>query len=177
MFVGRHERRKGLRVLLDAFDSLRDPDAVCWIVGGGPETSELQRLHPESQSVKWLGRIDDANLARRLRGAQVACFPSIGGESFGVVLLEAMAARAGVLASDIPGYRTAGEGFARFVTPDDPAALAHALAAALADAASGTGICKPELLDRAAAHAEASSMSAVAARYADLYESLISKGA
>ena len=56
-------------------------------------------------SVEWLGRITEAEKARRFRGATIACFPSTEGESFGVVLLEAMAAGSGVVASDLTGYR------------------------------------------------------------------------
>jgi phosphatidyl-myo-inositol alpha-mannosyltransferase len=173
IFVGRHEKRKGLRVLLDAFERLADTEAVCWVVGRGPETDELKQRYPESRSVRWLGRIDHENLARRLRGADVACFPSISGESFGVVLLEAMAARSAVVASDLPGYRSAGEGFARLVAPGDPVALGTALRVALSDASSGLGLSSPRSLDLASAHAEASSMTAIAARYVSLYESMI----
>jgi phosphatidylinositol alpha-mannosyltransferase len=173
MFVGRHEKRKGLRVLLDALARLADTEVVCWIAGHGPETDELMKRHPESRTVRWLGRIDDKTLARRLRGADVACFPSIGGESFGVVLLEAMAARSAVLASDIPGYRSAADGFARLVSPGDPVALAAALEVTLSDSSSGLGLSSPRSLDLASAHAEASSMPAIATRYVSLYESMI----
>ena len=65
---------------------------------------------------------------RRLAGADVLCAPSLGGESFGMVLLEAMAAGTAVVASDIPGYRDAAGGKARLVPPGDAAALAEALA-------------------------------------------------
>ncbi len=103
----------------------------------------------------------------------MACFPSIGGESFGVVLLEAMAARSVVVASDLPGYHSAAAGYAQLVEPDDPVALARALQVALADVSSGVGLSSRQRLDLASAHAEASSMSAVAARYVSLYESMI----
>jgi phosphatidyl-myo-inositol alpha-mannosyltransferase len=173
MFVGRHEKRKGLRVLLEAFKGLADTEAVCWVAGQGPETDGLKQLYPESHSVRWLGRINNQTLAGRLRGADVACFPSIGGESFGVVLLEAMAARSAVVASDLPGYRSAGEGFARLVAPGDPIALGAALEVALSDATSGLGLSSSRSLDLASAHAETSSMPAIAARYVSLYRSMI----
>ena len=84
---------------------------------------------PAIRRVEWLGRITEAEKAARLRGASVFCAPALGGESFGVVLLEAMAAGTAVVASDIPGYRNvAAPGRdAVLVPPDDPSALAAAL--------------------------------------------------
>ena len=89
VFVGRHEPRKGLGVLLDAWADL-DRDAVLWVVSDGPQTAELRAR--DVAGVEWLGRIDDAEKIARLKGADVFCAPSLRGESFGVVLIEAMAA-------------------------------------------------------------------------------------
>ncbi len=75
-----------------------------WVAGEGPDTEWLRRRHPPSERIVWLGRIDDVELASRLAGAHALCAPALRGESFGVVLLEAMAARAAVVASDLPGY-------------------------------------------------------------------------
>ncbi len=103
VFVGRHERRKGLAVLLDAFAGL-ERDADLWVIGDGPEQASLRaRGVPR---VQWLGRVTEEEKQACLRGATIACFPAIEGESFGVVLLEAMAAGTAVVASDIDGYRT-----------------------------------------------------------------------
>lgn len=125
-FVGRHERRKGLGVLLEAFAML-DRDAELWVAGRGPETEALERR--AVPGVSWLGRITEQEKVRRLRGATLACFPSIEGESFGVVLLEAMAAGAAVVASDLTGYRNVVRDGreAVLVRPGDPAALRDAL--------------------------------------------------
>src|SRR5205085_7267667 len=72
-------------------------------VGEGPETEALPaRAIPR---VEWLGTIGESEKAARLRAATVCCAPSLRQESFGIVLLEAMAAGAAVVASDIPGYR------------------------------------------------------------------------
>jgi len=101
LFLGRHEPRKGLGVLLDAWTGL-DRDAVLWVASDGPETESLRARR--TPRVEWLGRITDAERAARLKGATVFCAPALGQESFGIVLLEAMAAGTAVLASDIPGY-------------------------------------------------------------------------
>jgi phosphatidylinositol alpha-mannosyltransferase len=141
-FVGRHEPRKGLDVLLGSLGHLGD-DVRIWVAGEGPATEELQARHPDPR-VEWLGRIDDVERDRRLRAASVFCAPSLGGESFGVILLEAMAAGVPVVASGIPGYTKVArapapdgsvpdEPCAVLVEPGDPVALGRALAEVLAD--------------------------------------------
>jgi len=175
MFVGRHEQRKGLSVLLDAMSRLSNRRAVCWIAGSGPETSRLKERYPSSDSFVWLGPIDDDELASRLRGAEIACFPSLGGESFGVVLLEAMAARSAVVASDLPGYRAAAKGHAQLVVAGDPAALAEQLEISLADAEAARGGSSDLALDAAFAYASSRSMSAVVKQYLSVYEEAIER--
>jgi phosphatidylinositol alpha-mannosyltransferase len=137
LFLGRHEQRKGLAVLLSAFQRLRSSSGwsdrdrsapVLWVAGDGPETEALRRLHPGSPDLHWLGVISEEEKVRRLSAADTLCAPSLGGESFGMVLLEAMAARTAVVASDIPGYRAAAGGHARLVPPGDDVALTEALA-------------------------------------------------
>jgi phosphatidylinositol alpha-mannosyltransferase len=122
LFLGRHEPRKGLGVLLDAWMGL-DRDAVLWVASDGPETQALRARR--TPNVVWLGRITEDEKAARLAGATVFCAPALGQESFGIVLLEAMAAGTAVLASDIPGYRNVArpgeEGV--LVPPGDPEAL------------------------------------------------------
>ena len=90
MFLSRHEPRKGLAQLLEAVSAL--PDALTvWVGSDGPQTEELKQRFDDPR-IEWLGRITDAERAERLRGADIFVAPSLGGESFGVVLLEAMAA-------------------------------------------------------------------------------------
>ena len=165
LFVGRHEPRKGLDVLLAALDRL-PPDARVWVVGDGPDTDELRTRHPDER-VEWLGRIDDDEKRRRMVAADVFCAPSLRGESFGIVLLEAMAAGTPVVASDIDGYRNvATDGLdARLVPPGDPAALADALAGVLADPSLAAA-----LVAGGQARAETFSMHHLAERYVDLYD-------
>lgn len=162
LFLGRHESRKGLEVLLDAFAQVTRP-AVLWIAGTGADTARLRARHPESERVRWLGVVSDDEAASRLLGAAVLCAPSLGGESFGMVLVEAMAAGTAVVASDISGYRQVAAGHGTLVAPGDRSALAVALDRLLASPPdAGT-------LERARQHAAQWSMDGLAARYVDLY--------
>src|SRR5205807_2468173 len=95
-FIGRHEPRKGLATLLGALSGL--PSSVrLWVAGDGPQTAALKAATASDPRVEWLGRVDDEEAASRLRGADVFCAPSVHGESFGVVLLEAMAAHTAIV--------------------------------------------------------------------------------
>ncbi len=117
-FLGRHEPRKGLSVLLKALKQLPD-EFTLTIAGTGPETDVLQQQYPPNARMRWLGQIDDDELVRILHQTELFVAPSLGGESFGVVLLEAMAAGAPVLCSDLPGYRLAGGEAVTYTPPGD----------------------------------------------------------
>jgi len=173
LFVGRHEERKGLGVLLEAASRLAVGTVTVWVAGEGPDTEKLRRRHPGGDRLLWLGRISDDELASRLAGAHALCAPALRGESFGVVLLEAMAARAAVVASDLPGYEAVVAGHGLLVAPGDVAALARALETVAADAAQGTGWCAPGALDAAFTHAAQWSMPRVAQRYLGVYERVV----
>jgi phosphatidylinositol alpha-mannosyltransferase len=159
-------------VLLDAFATVERP-AVLWVAGDGPATEVQRRRHPESDRVRWLGVLSDDEVAARLAGADVLCAPSLHGESFGMVLLEGMAAGCAVVASDIEGYRMAAGGHAILVPPGDKAALSGALGSALADAVEGTGPSAPEARKAAIEHARNWSMESLAERYLEVYERAI----
>jgi phosphatidylinositol alpha-mannosyltransferase len=171
LFVGRHEPRKGLGVLIDAFRGL-DHDAVLWIAGLGPQTTTLRAVAPDDGRIEWLGVIGDEEKARRLRAATVACFPSIEGESFGVVLLEAMAAGAAVVASDITGYRDVSRAGrdALLVPPGDVSALRDALALALGDAD-----LRAARVDAGRERAGEFAMPRLAASFVEHYESVLAQ--
>jgi phosphatidylinositol alpha-mannosyltransferase len=164
LFVGRHEPRKGLAVLLDAFAGL-DRDAELWVVGDGPRSGPLQSRNVER--VHWLGRVSEEEKQARLRGAVIACFPALDGESFGIVLLEGMAAGAAVIASDIDGYRTVSRADreALLVPPGDPVALRGALQALLDDP-----VRRESLVAEGRARADDFSLSALAERFVAIYE-------
>jgi phosphatidylinositol alpha-mannosyltransferase len=166
-FVGRHEPRKGLSVLLEAM-TLLPPDVRLWVAGDGPETEELQARTAGDPRIEWLGRINDEEKSRRLRGAHVFCAPSLRGESFGVVLLEAMAAQVPIVASDLPGYRNvarAGQD-ALLVEPGDSQALAVAIRRVLADRTEADA-----LVESGNCRAAGFSMDRLAERYVELYQS------
>ncbi len=133
-FCGRHEPRKGLAVLLEALQSLPS-DVTVWVGSDGPETERLQAVYAGDPRIEWLGRISDEDKMARLRGADVFCAPALMGESFGVVLLEAMAAGTAVVASDLDGYRNVAthDRDALLAEVGDAQALAGALASALND--------------------------------------------
>ena len=169
LFVGRHEPRKGLSVLVDAMADL-GPDVVLWVAGEGSQTGELRGRTAGDSRIEWLGRIGDAEVAARLRAADVLCAPSLHGESFGVVLLEGMAASTPVVASDLPGYRNVAEPgrHALLVAPGDARALAAALGRVLDDA-----VLAAELVAEGEARAAELSMERLAERYVELYERVV----
>lgn len=170
LFLGRHEQRKGLGVLLEAFADLPG-DTRLWVAGEGPQTAGLQARHTDER-IEWLGRISDAERASRMAGADVFCAPSLHGESFGIVLLEAMAARTAVVASDISGYAkvTRDGADAALVAPGDPAALAGALSAILGDPAR-----RNQLVAAGSARVAEFSMARLAEVYAGLYATAIER--
>jgi phosphatidylinositol alpha-mannosyltransferase len=139
LFVGRLEQRKGARVMVEAFARLaeRRADAELVLVGEGPERRDVEAAIPEGlrERIVLTGRVDAVELPQMIGRAAVVCAPSLGGESFGIVLLEAMAAGKPVVASSIPGYaavvRDGVDGI--LVAPGDAAALAGALHTVLGD--------------------------------------------
>ena len=136
-FVGRHEPRKGLPVLLRAWPEIRrQTGARLRILGADPLQVRLllTRLRVPEDGIDALGFVQEEERTSELLAAKAFVAPSIGGESFGMVLTEAFACATPVVASNIPGYRdvmTAKTGV--LVPPEDPAALAQALIDLLAD--------------------------------------------
>src|SRR3954447_22342808 len=168
LFVGRHEPRKGLDVLLEAMTDLPATTRL-WIAGDGPDTERLRARVAGDVRIEWLGRISDEEKASRLRAADVFCAPSLRGESFGVVLLEAMAASTPVVASDLPGYANVARAGrdALLVPPGDARALSSALVGVLANPT-----CAAELVASGEQRAQEFSMEHLAERYVELYASI-----
>jgi phosphatidylinositol alpha-mannosyltransferase len=145
LFVGRLEERKGLIHLLKAYHRLRKRhvDARLLVVGAGPKLREYRRYVGLRgiRDVEFLGRVTDEEKARYFASADVFCAPATGQESFGIVLLEAMAAGVPIVASDIHGYKQVVQRGVQglLVEPRKPRALAAALYTLALD---------PELRDR-----------------------------
>ncbi len=110
VFLGRLVRRKGCEQLIRAFARITQSKANLELIvaGDGPDRQKLENLAQKlgvAGSVKFLGYVSEEDKADILGGAQIACFPALYGESFGVVLIEAMAAGAGVVVGgNNPGY-------------------------------------------------------------------------
>lgn len=126
LFVGRLDRRKGLKYLVQGFAIIKAkfPKARLIIVGKGPEKGKLKRLVKKLglEDVELAGLVPGEDLPKYYRTADIALFPAIGDESLGIVLLEAIASGKPVIATDIPGYREV-KGPC-FVPPKDAKALA-----------------------------------------------------
>ena len=137
VFVGRQEPRKGLQVLLRAWPEIRRrTHCRLRVVGADPLAVRLlfARLRVSDEGVDVLGFLSQDALTAELLAAKALVAPSLGGESFGMVLTRAFACATPVVASDISGYRGVMEPEAgRLVPPGDPAALADAVVALLAD--------------------------------------------
>jgi phosphatidylinositol alpha-mannosyltransferase len=172
-FLGRHEPRKGLDVLLTALAEL-PADVRVWVGGDGPQSQELRQRYAHDSRIEWLGRISDDERAARMRGCTVYCSPSVRGESFGMVLLEAMAAGCALVASDLDGHRNvATDGVDALLAPvGDAAGLAKALRRVLDD----DGL-RAELVAGGRRRADQLSMVGLAERYAAIYAQVIRGGA
>jgi phosphatidylinositol alpha-mannosyltransferase len=129
LFLGRAEARKGLPVLLRAFEALRNAGVDARLTVAGATAAEVEPLLLDTEGVYVAGRVADPEKWRLLGAADLLVAPSLGGESFGMVLTEAFASRTPVVASNIAGYRDVVrdriDGV--LVDPADPAALGEAL--------------------------------------------------
>lgn len=138
LFLGRFdEPRKGIDVLMRALPAVveRFPYVRVLVVGGGNQAALRRRAGPLAEHLVFLGQVDDATKARALASADVYCAPNLGGESFGIVLVEAMAAGAAVIASSLNAFRRVlDDGRAgRLVETGSPDQLAAGLVELLAD--------------------------------------------
>ena len=137
VFAGRQEPRKGLQVLLRAWPDIRARTGLRLTVAGADPLAVrllLARLRVSDEGIDVVGFLSQEELTEALLGAKALVAPSIGQESFGMVLTRAFACALPAVASDIPGYREVlTPDAAVHVTPDDPVALADAVCSLVAD--------------------------------------------
>jgi phosphatidylinositol alpha-mannosyltransferase len=137
VFIGRHDARKGLPVLLRAWPAIRrTTGARLRLIGTDPLQYRLlqSRLRFDEDGIDVLGIVTNAERGRELASAKLVVSPALGGESFGMVLVEAFAAGTPAVASNIPGFAdVAVPAAATLVPPGDVAALAAAVSTLLAD--------------------------------------------
>jgi phosphatidylinositol alpha-mannosyltransferase len=137
VFIGRHDTRKGLPVLLRAWPTIhRETGARLSLIGTDPLQYRLlhSRMRFDEAGIDVLGIVTNEVRTRELASAKIFVSPALGGESFGMVLVEAFATATPVVASNIPGFAdVAVQGAATLVEPGDPGALAQAVVALLAD--------------------------------------------
>jgi phosphatidyl-myo-inositol alpha-mannosyltransferase len=170
LFVGRQEARKGLPVILRAWPEIRRrTGATLRVIGADPLAVRLllAKLRVSDDGIQSLGFLSQERLTEELLAAKAMVAPSLGGESFGMVLTRAFACATPVVASDIEGYRdvmTPETGLS--VPPGDQAALADAVEALLADERAR---CEAGLAARRLAE-ERYSWAGIGRRLADVYE-------
>jgi phosphatidyl-myo-inositol alpha-mannosyltransferase len=176
LFVGRMEKRKGFRNLIRAYPYIKQavPEARLLVVGAFSDEEKAPfvryaRAH-HLRAIHFIGWVSREDLPRYYRTATVFCAPSTGFESFGIVLLEAMAAGLPTVASDIAGYRlvlnTGKEGL--LVKPNDERALAEAVIGLL----HSPGL-RSEMAERGRATAALYDWSIISQRVLDYYQELL----
>lgn len=177
LFLGRFdEPRKGMAVLLAALPALveRFPDVELLIVGRGDEEGLRSQAGELAGHLKFLGQVSDEEKASALRSVDVYCAPHTGGESFGIVLVEAMAAGTAVVASDLDAFRRVlADGEVGLLVPvEDPAALADALITVLED-----DDLRARYVEVASAEVRRYDWSVVADQIMRVYETVAGSGA
>ncbi|HEY3996372.1 MAG TPA: glycosyltransferase family 4 protein [Mycobacterium sp.] len=177
LFLGRYdESRKGMSVLLEALPRVveRFADVQLLVVGRGDEDHLRSQAGELVKHIRFLGQVDDAGKASAMGSADVYCAPNTGGESFGVVLVEAMAAGTPVVAGDLDAFRRVlcdGE-LGCLVPVGDGTALADALVALLEN-----GVLRERYVAAAAQAVKRYDWSVVASQILRVYETVAATGA
>jgi phosphatidylinositol alpha-mannosyltransferase len=172
LFIGQAVERKGLPILLRAFEALREQvPATLTLVGA--HADEVAHMMLDDRGVVALGKVSESRKLTELAAADVLCAPSLHGESFGMVLTEALAASTPVIASDIPGYRdVVRDGIDGVLTPPgDALALAEALRSLALDPAA-----RARLSGAARIRAERFAWPHIATEVLDCYEQALAVG-
>lgn len=160
-FIGRDEPRKGLDVLIEAWRGVSEavPSAELVVMGAKRDIDEIQWIHPVADSEK----------AAILGASGVYVAPSLGGESFGVVLVEGMSAGAAIVSSDLEAYRDVADDAAVYFEAGDAEGLAAALVEVLQSESK-----RHELAESGRQRAAMYDWSVVAAQYRSLYREALS---
>lgn len=172
-FIGRiDEPRKGLPVLMAAFPKIVEacPDVRLLVAGRGDEEEAVASLSADLRSrVEFLGMVSDEDKARLLRSVDVYVAPNTGGESFGIILVEALSAGAAVLASDLDAFAQVLDqgGAGDLFTNEDADSLAAGAIALLRDPER-----RAELSTRGSAHVRRFDWSTVGADILAVYETV-----
>lgn len=169
LYVGRLERRKGVAYLLRAFALLSQTSNVELVIAGdGPDKTKLSILanNLELSNVKFLGLVSEEQKLKLIAQADLFCSPALYGESFGIVLLEAMAAGLPIVAGNNPGYATVltGRGQLSLVNPRDTVEFARRLGLMLEDE-----VLRKAWQDWAAEHVKQFDYGRVVKMYEKLY--------
>ncbi len=180
LFVGRLEKRKGLRFLLRAWPKVleKHPDARLVVVGRGRALERYRRFAAgqgwSPTQVVFAGFVSSEDLPRYYQACDVFCAPNTGQESFGIVLLEAMAASAPIVASNIPGYRDVVEHGEQglLVEPQDPQAIAAAVCQVL-----GSAELRESMRHAGQAKARLYDWPRIAAQVLDYYDDVLERRA
>jgi phosphatidylinositol alpha-mannosyltransferase len=170
LFVGRAEGRKGLPILLRAFEALRSAGVDATLTVAGATREEVEPLLMDPAEVEVAGRVTDEEKWRLLGEADLLCAPSLGGESFGMVLTEAFASGTPVVASDIAGYRdVVRDGTDGILVPAGrPVELGEALAALALDP-----VRRADMATAARERSERFAWPRVAREVVDVYEEAV----
>lgn len=175
VYLNRLVERKGCKQLIEAFALLLKslPTTRLLIASDGHQRRKLEKLVSRlelSNNVKFLGFVSEADKPRLLANADIACFPSLYGESFGIVLLEAMASGASVvLGGNNPGYASVlSEQPLLLINPKDTQAFAVRLERLLTEKATIEGLHAWQL-----EHVKQYDVSTIGAQYLDVYNTAI----
>ena len=170
-FIGRFEEpRKGLSVLIDALPEIitEIPDIKIFVAGPGDSEDTLKEIQPSLRSrFTFMGRISEEEKANFLASVGLYIAPNTGGESFGIILAEALAAGASVVASDIPAFDSLlGHGeYGTLFESENPQDLAVKVVALLKDS-----VARKEIAQRGKSYAEAFDWDVVADKIYDVYQ-------
>jgi phosphatidylinositol alpha-mannosyltransferase len=134
LFLGRLEPRKGADVAVRAMASIRDLGVTLVVAGEGAMRTRLEAVAAElGLDVRFLGAVTESDKVRLFHSCDIFCAPNVGGESFGIVLVEAMASGCAVVCSDLEEFKKVAGDAAVFARRGDPTALGDALRSVLID--------------------------------------------